>query len=205
MGVTKTTTTKQMNSEMNANNATTLHPTTWEELRTIIEYELERQGQDADLNHIDVSGVTDMSDLFRELDIRHIKIDKWDVSNVTDMSRMFEGAYFFNADLSSWDVSNVQNMKRMFYSARSFNCDISNWNVSSVTDMSYMFYDARSFNCGLSKWALSSILHAEYITGMFTGATSFKGDPSVWNVLEIIQWATLELSRRKVANVALTD
>lgn len=155
MGVTKTTTTKQMNSEMNANNATTLHPTTWEELRTIIEYELERQGQDADLNHIDVSGVTDMSDLFRELDIRHIKIDKWDVSNVTDMS--------------------------------------------------YMFYDARSFNCGLSKWALSSILHAEYITGMFTGATSFKGDPSVWNVPKIIQWATLELSRRKVANVALTD
>ena len=73
MDVTKTTTTKQMNSEMNANNATTLHPTTWEELRTIIEYELERQGQDADLNHIDVSGVTDMSDLFRELDIRHIK------------------------------------------------------------------------------------------------------------------------------------
>lgn len=130
MGVTKTTTTKQMNSEMNANNATTLHPTTWEELRTIIEYELERQGQDADLNHIDVSGVTDMSDLFRELDIRHIKIDKWDVS---------------------------------------------------------------------------SILHTEYITGMFTGATSFKGDPSVWNVPEIIQWATLELSRRNVANVAFTD
>lgn len=178
MGVTKTTTTKQMNSEMNANNATTLHPTTWEELRTIIEYELERQ--DADLNHIDVSGVTDMSDLFRELDIRHIKIDKWDVSNVTNMESMFEDAYFFNADLSSWDVSNVQNMKRMFYSAR-------------------------SFNCGLSKWALSSILHAEYITGMFTGATSFKGDPSVWNVPEIIQWATLELSRRKIANVALTD
>ena len=86
---------------MNANNETTLHPTTKEELRAIIEQELKRQGADADLNHIDVSGVTDMSFLFDGLDvrnikIRNIKIDKWDTSNVTNKQYMLCGATSFN-------------------------------------------------------------------------------------------------------------
>ena len=77
------------NNVMNANNTTKVVPTTKEELRAIIEQELEQQGADADLNHIDVSGVTDMSWLFYGLDVRNIKIDKWDTSNVTNMRGMF--------------------------------------------------------------------------------------------------------------------
>ena len=46
------------------------------DLRHAIEQELERQGPDADLNHIDVSEVKDMKWLFANLDIRNIKIDK---------------------------------------------------------------------------------------------------------------------------------
>lgn len=111
---------------MNANNETTLHPTTKEELRAIIEQELKRQGADADLNHIDVSGVTDMSFLFDGLDvrnikIRNIKIDKWDTSNVTDMRFMFFGLTYFNGDPSAWDVSNVTNKQYMLCGATSFN------------------------------------------------------------------------------------
>ena len=90
------------NNVMNANDETTLRPTTKEELRAIIEQELERQGRDADLNHIDVSGITDMSSLFEDMDVRNIKIDKWDTSNVTNMSNMFFGAESFNGDPSQW-------------------------------------------------------------------------------------------------------
>lgn len=54
-----------------------IKPTTKDELRSIIEKELERQGIDADLNFIDTSKITDMSDLFLNLYPRNIKIDEW--------------------------------------------------------------------------------------------------------------------------------
>ena len=65
----------------------TIKPTTKAELMAIIEIELKQQGPDADLNHIDTSEITDMKELFVNLKIRNIKIDKWDVGNVTNMLR----------------------------------------------------------------------------------------------------------------------
>lgn len=71
-----------------------VQPTSKDELRSIIEQELKRQGPDADLNFIDTSFITDMSYLFKraynkvyvadsvQFYIRDIKIDQWDVSNV---------------------------------------------------------------------------------------------------------------------------
>ena len=67
----------------------TITPTSAEQLQSIIKDELERQGPDADLNHIDTSEITDMGSLFYKLNIGNIKIDQWDVSNVTNMSFMF--------------------------------------------------------------------------------------------------------------------
>lgn len=66
-------------------------PKTKQELRTIIERELKRQGTDADLNFIDTSKITDMSYLFYGLNIGKIKIDKWDVSNVTKWKACLKG------------------------------------------------------------------------------------------------------------------
>ncbi len=87
----------------------------------------------------DLSGVTDMSNMFRSLFIYfNPDISSWDVSNVTNMSGMFNSAIAFNQDISSWDVSNVTNMNTMFFAAP-FNQDISSWDVSSVTDMTSMF------------------------------------------------------------------
>ena len=82
-----------------------VQPTKRDDLRSIIKKELEYQGPDADLNFIDTSLITDMYELFYQLDIRNIKIDQWDVSNVTDMYGMFYNCKNFNCDLSSWDVS----------------------------------------------------------------------------------------------------
>ena len=65
-----------------------IRPTSKEQLQSIIEDELERQGPDADLNHIDTEEITDMSLLFCNpyISVRNIKIDQWDTKNVTNMS-----------------------------------------------------------------------------------------------------------------------
>nr|DAO66445.1 MAG TPA: protein of unknown function DUF285 [Caudoviricetes sp.] len=110
-----------------------LRPTSKDELKAIIEKEIKEQGPDADLNFIDTSLITDMSELFANYaTIRNIKIDEWDVSNVTNMSHMFSLCEKFNCDLSRWNTSNVTNMKYMFYSCENFDSDLRGWDVSNV-------------------------------------------------------------------------
>ena len=99
----------------------TITPTSSEQLQSIIKDELERQGPDADLNHIDTSEITDMSYLFVNYNtIRNIKIDQWDTSNVTNMVGMFYNCENFDGDLSRWDTSKVTNMGTMFYGCKVF-------------------------------------------------------------------------------------
>ena len=120
----------EMNNVMNAIKVT---PTTWAELRAIIEQELKRQGKDADLNFIDTSKITDMSYLFQDLEIRYIKIDKWDVSNVTNMAYMFDNAKSFDSDLPAWDMSNVKSKTYMLRGATSFKGRLSDWDAEKIT------------------------------------------------------------------------
>ena len=42
------------------------------------------------------------------------EIENLDTSKITDMSEMFKGCKEFTGDLSKWDVSNVTNMNEMF-------------------------------------------------------------------------------------------
>ena len=94
--------------------ASICRPKSKAELRSLIDQELKRQGQDADLNFIGTSEITDMSFLFVYKPIGNIKIDRWDTSNVRDMNYMFTFCLYFNCDLSDWNVSNVENMSNMF-------------------------------------------------------------------------------------------
>lgn len=90
-----------------------LKPTNKKELEKLIKQRMKEQGPNCDLNDIDVSRVTDMSDLFRDSPFNG-DISKWDVSNVQDMSEMF--AYSkFSGDISKWDVRRVANMRDIFY------------------------------------------------------------------------------------------
>ena len=124
--------------KVSAKNTTkhTLFPETKIELKEMIEDEIFENGNECSLNHINVSKITNMSNLFRYSKFNG-DISEWNVSNAKTMEGMFWGSNF-NGDISNWDVSNVTNMYCMFYDSK-FNGNISNWDVSSVRDMYGMF------------------------------------------------------------------
>ena len=108
------------------------HPKTKEELQKIINKRVKEEGNECNLNDIDVSYITDMSYLFEGIHFNG-DISKWDVSNVKDMKYMFYWCGSFNKDISKWDVSSVKYMQCMFLGCVNFNQDLSVWDVSNVT------------------------------------------------------------------------
>ena len=160
-------------------------PETKEELIKNIEECLDSKNYN--LNCIDTSKITDMSNLFdsgnynKSLD--NIDISKWNVSNVKYMQFMFDGYENFNCDLSKWDVSKVKNMKGIFSWCIKFNCDLSKWDVNNVTDMSFMFDSCKNFNCNLSRWDVSNV---EDMSCMFNGCEKFEAEGlNKWNVNKV--------------------
>ena len=89
-------------------------PKTKEELKDIINQRIKQDGKEVDLNDIDVSNITDMSDLFYDLDKFNGNITKWNVSNVINMNGMFDNCENFNQDISKWNVSKVVYTDEMF-------------------------------------------------------------------------------------------
>merc|ERR1719491_267644 len=69
-------------------------------------------------------------------------IENWDVSGITDMSELFyveKVGSDCNPPIGDWDVSSVEYFRAMFYYASSFNKDISQWDVSSSKSFFGMF------------------------------------------------------------------
>lgn len=140
-------------------------PATYKELRAIVKKRL-AEDKDADLNDIDVSNITDMSQrnedacygLFFKLDPHNIDISQWDMSNVEDISFMFDSCKNFNCDLSNWDVSKVHNARATFRDCRSFNgAGLEYWTPLKTEDMNSMFMGCWSLNCDLSSWDVSNV------------------------------------------------
>jgi len=128
-------------------------------LKEIIKGEMELNGNECDLNHIDVSNIENMYAIFAQSEFNG-NISKWDVSNVKNMESLFNRSKF-NGDISEWNVKNVENMKLMFLSSV-FNGDISSWDVSQVKNMRFMFSESK-FNSDISKWNVSQVIDMDRI------------------------------------------
>ena len=173
-------------------------------IKKIIVDEIKRLGPDADLNHIDVSKVTNMKQLFAKTNFNG-DISKWDVHNVRTLSYTFEicenftgetitdwyfenltilrGTFYkckkFNGDLGRWNVSKVDMFGHCFAECEEFNKDISSWNTSNGVYFEYMFANCKKFNQNISKWDMSKATNVEY---MLNGCEKFYQNLYNWNV-----------------------
>ena len=79
---------KKINNAVKPNNNCKYFPNTKKELINYINSCI--SSNNYNLNIIDVSKITDMSDLFENIEIKsQLDVSKWNVSNVDDMSNMF--------------------------------------------------------------------------------------------------------------------
>ena len=114
------------------------------------------------LSNLDVSTITDMSNLFSNFDFNNAKkkgytidISNWNVSSVNNMESMFANSIGFNQDLNKWRVFNVKNMNKMFLNCKDLDKSFSNWTIQKDTQTIGMFSGCdkykSSFNFGFTK------------------------------------------------------
>jgi hypothetical protein len=87
-----------------------------EHLDKVIKEHIQAFGNEVDLNHLDVSHVLDMSQLFYKSGFNG-DISGWDVSNVLDMRHMFAHAKF-NQNLTLWTPISLENSLTIFSAAK---------------------------------------------------------------------------------------
>ena len=134
------------------------------------------KGTHCDLNHIDVSGVTELRGLFAGSDFDG-DVSQWDVAGVTNFASVFAQCPFAG-DLSKWNTRSAVTMQQMFHSNARFQGDVSEWDVSNVQDFSGMFANA-AFQGDLSSWTPHST--AIWSSAFSVGKLKAMPQPSIFH------------------------
>lgn len=159
------------------NNTKTIVAKDLAHLKKLVEKEIKVKGNQCDLNHIDVSNVTDLSYLFYNTAFNG-NISKWNVSKVKEMEGTFKMSEF-NGDISNWDTSSLEDISEIF-SYSKFNQDISKWNTKNLQIASMAFYSSH-FNQDISAWDVSNLTS---IHQMFN-SSEFSHDLSAWKPIKL--------------------
>lgn len=166
-------------------------PKTKKELKEIIiekmnEWEnWEGEGEkpdELDLNDINVSLITDMSELLDSYSSKipyklyKINCSDWDCSEVTDFSYMFKGTNFTHINVSNWRTYKARKFDGMFSRCDNLQeLNLSNWIVSSAQSMKFMFYGCESLKTigDISKWNIKQVMQ---MRRMFANCKSLQLD-----------------------------
>ena len=149
-------------------------------LKEMVRFEMNAHGNACDLNHIDVSAITDFSMVFAS-SMFVGNVSRWNVEQGANFSGMFENSNF-NGDISRWDVGQVRCMEFMFENS-AFNQDLSSWNVEQVITTRCMFKDS-PFDQDISRWQLRAVLD---MGRMFQGS-AFNQPIATWNFSNMSKW-----------------
>lgn len=144
------------------------------EVALIVRDEMEKHGPNVDLNHIDVSQVTTLVNVFKDTPFNG-DISQWNVANVESMEGLFKNCPF-NGDISNWNTTSLRVATQMFMNS-SFNGDISRWDTSGLIVGAAMFQDLK-FNGDISNWNTKQLA---VLSCMFQNS-AFRGDISKWNL-----------------------
>lgn len=153
---------------------TTISAENTEHLRELVALAIKTHGVRADLNHIDVSGISNFEGLFKKSRFNG-DISRWDMGRATSTVDMFF-ASAFKGDISGWNVERLRNANHMFHESK-FNGDVSRWNPINLESADFMFAQT-PFSGDVSKWHLPFL---DSCTNMFD-TRSFHGDLSEWTL-----------------------
>ena len=95
----------------------------------------------SNLNQVDTSNVTDMSDMFKEsYSLESVDVSGWNTMNVTEMYMMFQQCTSLTSlDLSDWYTPNATSMMEMFcYCTSLTSLDLTGFDTSNVTECAGM-------------------------------------------------------------------
>ena len=167
-------------------------PKTKEELEDII-YEITNKHKNnkvIDLNMIDTSKITNMSELFRDSPYVY-DVSKWNVSNCEDFSYMFYNCKNIkNLDLSNWELSTTCHHIEMF--GMFCECEnlemvegLDNWNTKKVSRISRMFYQCHNLKeIYINTWDTSFMSQFEAVFSECENLTTI-GDISRWDTTNV--------------------